>query len=184
MVSFLKSGVVYTALLIGANTALAGDAATLAGLREGDMRALVVHADPEAVPQIDLADATGAAVRLSDFGGRVVVLNFWATWCPPCIEEMPELAELHREIARSNGAVIGIGIDSPSNVREFASKHQFPYPLLVGGMGGTELSRRFGNSSGALPFTIVIAPDGRIVKRILGRVRLAQLRDLVRPILR
>jgi peroxiredoxin len=133
---------------------------------------------------LSLPDAEGRPYPLAETAGKTVVLNFWATWCPPCIEEMPELAELHREIARSNGAVIGIGIDSPSNVREFASKHQFPYPLLVGGMGGTELSRRFGNSSGALPFTIVIAPDGRIVKRILGRVRLAQLRDLVRPILR
>jgi peroxiredoxin len=133
---------------------------------------------------LSLPDADGRPYALATTANKTVVLNFWATWCPPCVEEMPELAELHREIAASNGLVIGIGIDSPSNVREFASKNQFPYPLLVGGMGGTELSRRFGNTSGALPFTVVIGPDARIVKRILGRVRLAQLRDLIRPVLR
>jgi peroxiredoxin len=133
---------------------------------------------------LTLPDADGRPYALAETAGRTVVLNFWATWCPPCVEEMPELAELHREITASNGMVIGIGIDSPSNVREFASKHQFPYPLLVGGMGGTELSRRFGNASGALPFTVVIAPDDRIAKRILGRVRLGQMRELLRPILR
>jgi peroxiredoxin len=144
-------------------------------------------ADADAVvllQQLSLPDAEGKAYALAATAGQTVVLNFWATWCPPCIEEMPDLATLHREIAGRNGRVIGIGIDSPDNIREFASKHRFPYPLLVGGMGGTELSRRFGNSSGALPFTVVIAPDRQIAKRILGRVRLDQLRKVVEPLLR
>ena len=109
-----------------------------------------------------------------------MVLNFWATWCPPCIEEMPELAELHREIAPRNGTVIGIGIDSPSNIREFAEKHRFPYPLLVAGMAGTELSKRFGNSSAALPFTVVIDRNGQISHRTLGRIKLPRLREAVK----
>ena len=144
-------------------------------------------ADADAVTllqQLSLPDANGQAYALAATAGRTLVLNFWATWCPPCIEEMPDLAQLHREIADRNGGVIGIGIDSPDNIREFASKHRFPYPLLVGGMGGTELSRRFGNSSGALPFTVVIAPDRQIVRRILGRVRLDQLRQILEPLLR
>ena len=135
-------------------------------------------------PDAELRRLDGSTAKLSDFDGRPLLINFWATWCPPCIEEMPDLATLHREIAGRNGRVIGIGIDSPDNIREFASKHRFPYPLLVGGMGGTELSRRFGNSSGALPFTVVIAPDRQIAKRILGRVRLDQLRKIVEPLLR
>jgi peroxiredoxin len=130
-----------------------------------------------------LPDHAGQAYDLGQLRGRTVVLNFWATWCPPCIEEMPELAELHLEIASRNATVIGIGVDSAANVREFAEKHRFPYPLLVAGMGGTELARQFGNTIGALPFTAVIDPRGRIVERKLGRIRIDALRAVVRQTL-
>jgi peroxiredoxin len=96
---------------------------------------------------------------------------------------MPELAELHLEIASRNATVIGIGVDSAANVREFAEKHRFPYPLVVAGMGGTELARQFGNTIGALPFTVVIDPRGRIVERKLGRIRIDALRAVVRQTL-
>ena len=132
---------------------------------------------------LTLPTAAGETFALSSLRGRTVVLNFWATWCPPCIDEMPELAELHAEIAARNATVVGIGIDSPSNIREFAEKYPFPYPLLVGGMGGTELSRQFGNQSAALPFTVVIDAQGRVVERKLGRIRLARLREVVQATL-
>lgn len=128
-----------------------------------------------------LPDAQGAPYALSTLTGKTVVLNFWATWCPPCVDEMPELATLHNEIAPRNATVIGIGIDSPANIREFASKHRFPYPLLVGGMGGSELSRLLGNPSGALPFTVVISRRGHIAEQILGRIKLPLLRKSVLP---
>ncbi len=133
---------------------------------------------------LSLPDAEGQPFDLGQTAGRTLVLNFWATWCPPCVEEMPELAELHTEMSGAQGMVIGIGIDSPVNIREFASKRRFPYPLLVGGTGGTELSRRFGNTSGALPFTVLIDPAGQVVLRVLGRIRLPQLRASVLPLLR
>lgn len=127
-----------------------------------------------------LPDHSGATFDLGTLRGKTVVLNFWATWCAPCIDEMPELAELHREFADRGAIVVGIGIDSPSNIREFAEKHRFPYPLLVAGLGGTELSRQFGNDIGALPFTAVIDSAGRIVERKMGRIRLKLLRERVR----
>jgi peroxiredoxin len=126
-----------------------------------------------------LPDHAGTMVSLDTFKGRTVVLNFWATWCPPCIDEMPELAELHREIAPNNGTVVGIGIDSPSNIREFADKHRLPYPLLVAGMAGSELSRKLGNTSAALPFTVVIDRSGHVVDKKLGRIKFAVLRERV-----
>ena len=128
---------------------------------------------------LTLPDAQGNPYPLATLTGKTVVLNFWATWCPPCVEEMPELAALHNEIVPRNGTVIGIGIDSPANIREFASKQRFPYPLLVGGMGGSELSRLLGNPSGALPFTVVISPRGHIAEQILGRIKLPLLRKQV-----
>lgn len=146
------------------------------------MRFAPAAADAAAVDLLymrTLPDDQGRAYALDQLRGRTVVLNFWATWCPPCIDEMPELATLHREIAHRNATVIGIGIDSPSNIREFASKHQFPYPLLVAGLEGTELSRQLGNKAGALPFTVVIDAEGQLINRKLGRIRLEDLRGVV-----
>lgn len=126
-----------------------------------------------------LQDPSGAPVALADFRGRTLVVNFWATWCTPCVEEMPELQSLHGEISARNAAVVGIGIDSPSKIREFVQAKGFTYPLLVGGLDGTELARQLGNPSGALPYTVVIDAKGRVIDRKLGRIRLEDLRRRV-----
>ncbi len=123
-----------------------------------------------------LPDASGAPLPLARFAGRPLVVNFWATWCPPCIEEMPELSDLHRELAPRGLQMIGIGIDTHAKIAEFAAKSPVSYPLVVAGMGGTEIGRRFGNQAGMLPFTVLIGRDGRIAHRLLGRVDIARLR--------
>jgi peroxiredoxin len=125
-----------------------------------------------------LPDASGAPLPLSRFAGRPLIVNFWATWCPPCIEEMPELSELHRDLAPRGLGMVGIGIDTASKIAEFAAKHPVSYPLAVAGMGGTEIGRRFGNQAGALPFTVLIDREGRIAHRLLGRVDIVRLRAM------
>jgi peroxiredoxin len=95
---------------------------------------------------------------------------------------MPELVELQTEMAGRNVQIIGIGIDSPSNIQQFAEKLQISYPLLVAGMQGTELSRQFGNQAGGLPFTVLIGPDGSILQTYLGRLDMKKVRaDLGTP---
>ena len=121
----------------------------------------------------------GEPFALSELRGRALVLNFWATWCPPCVEEMPELAALHTEIAGRNATVLGIAIDSPSNVRQFLTKTPVNYPILLGGMGGSDLYRRLGNTADALPFTLVLNARGELVERRLGRIRFDELRPKV-----
>jgi peroxiredoxin len=125
-----------------------------------------------------LPDAAGQPVPLQRFAGQPLIVNFWATWCPPCVEEMPELSELHHELQPRGLRMVGIGIDSPEKIAEFAAKRPVSYPLLVAGMGGTELGRQFGNSVGALPFTVLIAPSGAVAQRILGRVDIVRLRSM------
>ncbi len=120
-------------------------------------------------------NAKGEPVALSKYRGKPLVLNFWATWCPPCVEEMPELSEWNR-VDGNSLAIVGIGIDSPSNVREFVAKNKISYELLISGMGGTELSRLLGNSTGALPFTVVISRKEQIALRVLGRFSLPALK--------
>ena len=124
-----------------------------------------------------LPDAQGVSQPLSQWRGKILVVNFWATWCPPCVEEMPELVDLQKEMASRNVQIVGIGIDSASNISEFSQKHRIDYPLYVAGSNGTELSKQLGNQIGALPFTILINVDGRIEKTYLGRLKFDRLRQ-------
>lgn len=121
-----------------------------------------------------LPDAGGTSHALSQWQGKTLVVNFWATWCAPCVEEMPELSALQRE--NSKVQVIGIGIDSPANISAFANKLKIAYPVYVAGMSGTDLARQFGNSAGGLPYTVVIGADGQVKKTYLGRLKYQQLR--------
>lgn len=123
-----------------------------------------------------LSDSQGNPQALSQWKGKILVVNFWATWCPPCVEEMPELVELQHDTASKNVQIIGIGIDSASNISEFSSKHKIDYPLYVSGMKGTELSKQFGNQSGGLPFTVLLSPEGQVKKTYLGRLNMKELR--------
>lgn len=129
-----------------------------------------------ALMQLSFKDATGKQRKMSEWKGKILLLNFWAPWCPPCVAEMPELVALQNELTAKNLQIVGIGIDSPTNIREFAEKHQISYPLLLGGLEGTELSRQFGNEAGGLPFTVLIAADGTVRKTYMGRLNLEKLR--------
>lgn len=131
--------------------------------------------------QQQLKDAKGVQQALAQWKGKALIVNFWAPWCGPCVEEMPELSALQGEIRGKNVQVIGIGIDSPSNIAEFAEKNKIDYPVYVAGLSGTELSRKFGNAQGGLPYTVLLGADGKVVKTYLGRLKFGELRaDLAR----
>jgi thiol-disulfide isomerase/thioredoxin len=123
-----------------------------------------------------LNDLSGKPQALAQWKGKPLLVNFWATWCGPCVQEMPELSALANEEAGKRFNVIGLGIDSPSAMSEFAAKHDIRYPLYVGGMGGTELSRGFGNTNGGLPFTVLIGADGQVRKTYLGKLKFDELK--------
>ena len=127
-----------------------------------------------------LNNLEGKPQALAQWKGTPLLVNFWATWCAPCVQEMPELSHLADEEAGRQGGkrfnVIGIGIDSPTNLSEFAAKLKIAYPLYVGGMDGTELSRELGNKQGGLPFTVLIGADGQVIKTYLGKLKFDELR--------
>ncbi len=123
-----------------------------------------------------MPDANGGAQGLAQWKGKPMVVNFWATWCGPCVEEMPALSALQTEVATKNVQIVGIGIDSPTNIQEFAAKYKISYPLYVAGMSGTELSKQFGNRTGSLPYTVLLSADGRVLKTYLGKLKMDELR--------
>lgn len=129
--------------------------------------------------KLELPDASGQPVALAALRGRPTLVNFWATWCPPCVEEMPELSRFDAEFHPRGLRIVGIGIDNAENIRQFSEKSSISYPLLVAGGNGLELIRRLGNTAGALPFSVLIDPDGRVAWRTLGRFDGAELRAAI-----
>ena len=134
------------------------------------------HTPAAALFAESMDDAKGRRQALAQWKGKALVVNFWAPWCAPCVEEMPELDQLAKESVKNNINIIGIGIDSPANIAQFAEKFNISYPLYVSGLRGTELAREFGNASGGLPYTVLIGPDGQVRKTYLGRLKFAELK--------
>jgi len=152
---------------------------SIAGAWFGARQFQSAPAAPNAVEQFysrTLPDASGAAVSMAQWKGRPLVLNFWATWCAPCVEEMPELTALQQELQPKNVQILGIGIDNPASISAFAQKYKIAYPLYVAGMEGSELSRQLGNQAGGLPFTVLVDASGKVKKTYLGRLKMEELR--------
>ena len=126
-------------------------------------------------PDFTLKDLGGRAVKFADLRGKVVVLNFWATWCPPCVREMPALDRFHREFSPRGWQVLGLAADKAEPVREFLARTPVGYPIGLAGFGGIELSRKLGNLSGGLPFTVLFDAAGRVAHRHSGETRFEQL---------
>ncbi len=118
-------------------------------------------------------DLQGENIPLSRFAGRPLVVNFWATWCAPCVKEMPELDELARKY--DDMSFVGIAIDTQKNVEKFLQKVQVSYPLLVAGHGGIARMKALGNRKGGLPYTVIFDAASRVSRNILGQIDPADL---------
>lgn len=126
-------------------------------------------------PDFRLADASGQFVSAERFDGNVLLVNFWATWCDPCVEEMPMLAQLQRDFADRGLAVVGIALDEPGRARAFAESLGIDYHLLFGLADAMVVGRRYGNHSGMLPYTVLVDADGTIRWTRLGVLERSQV---------
>jgi thiol-disulfide isomerase/thioredoxin len=112
----------------------------------------------------------GASLALADLKGRPLLLNFWATWCPPCVEEMPLLEAFYRQNAAKGWQVLGLAVDQPSAVRTWLQRVPVTFPIGLAGLEGTELAKSLGNQVGGLPFSVVFGRDGQVRERRMGRI--------------
>ena len=142
--------------------------------------ASVLRQDVKA-PQFELRDLNGRTVRLSNYQGKVVLVNFWATWCPPCRAEMPDLIRLQREHRKKGLQIIGITYppERKARVRKFATKLKVNYPIIL---GTRELKARF-SSDETLPLTVVIDRDGKVSDIIGGILLREEFDEKIKPLL-
>ena len=128
------------------------------------------HGVEEALWAMEFEKPEGGVVALKSLAGKPLLLNFWATWCPPCVEELPMLNAFYRQQAPNGWQVLGLAIDQPSAVRKFLQRIPLEFPVGLAGLGGTDLGRSLGNLTGGLPFTVVLGGNGRVLHRKMGQI--------------
>lgn len=169
-------------VLLLAAIVLAGAAAgTLVGQHLARSNVPAVNGD--AVLGVTLPDLSGAQQSLRQWQGKVLVVNFWATWCAPCREEMPQLVAAQAKYGTKGLQIVGIGIDNVAKMREFTQSIHLNYPALEGGYGALELSKTLGNNAMALPFTVVVDRKGAVVLQQLGILTPENLQSITSKLL-
>jgi len=159
-------------LQVAAVAGVAG-AAAAAGLVWQQQRASQAPAGPPWTERFPTPD--GGELVMASLHGRPLVLNFWATWCPPCIKELPDLDRFHQAWGPKGWQVVGLAVDNLRAVKEFLQRQPLGFAVGMAGLEGTTLSRQLGNEQGALPFTAVFDAKGAVVQRKLGQTTYDEL---------
>lgn len=124
----------------------------------------------------------GGTLALNALRGRPLLVNFWATWCAPCVREMPQIDRFYQEFKANGWQVLGLAIDGPTPVREFLGRIPVGFPIGLAGLEGTTLVKDLGNEQGGLPFTVVFDADGRLVRQKMGETSYEELADWARAL--
>ena len=161
---------------------LVGAAALAAGLGVGvawwNSQAGTVAPLAEPIPgfwALQWSTPQGAPLLLQSFRGKPLLINFWATWCPPCIDELPLINAFYKQNRTNGWQVIGLAIDKPKSVQAFLQKTPLDFPVAVEPLNGSDLARQLGNPSGSLPFSVAISAQGEVLQRKLGRLKQEEL---------
>jgi peroxiredoxin len=130
-----------------------------------------------------LPDENNQIQDLSQYRGKIMVVNFWATWCPTCREEMPDLSAFHKENIQNNVTVLGVAVDEVDAVKAYVTKTPVTFPIVASEEKGMELARDLGNDFGWLPYTIIIDRDGKVAKIMYGKMEKAKLQTEINTLI-
>lgn len=142
--------------------------------------------EPTIVSPLDATaypDLAGKPRRIAEWRGKVVAVNFWATWCAPCLQEIPMFMDTRRKHGSQGFEIVGIAVDNAAKVAEFSRKMAISYPILIADGSGLELIRKLGNTSGGLPYTAFLDREGRPVRSKLGAFTRPELDALLAELL-
>jgi len=170
--------VMIVAFGIGAGIALLGNPDALDAARDTDLKGPM-----DRLPEFSFEDLHGQVRRNRDWPGQVLIVNFWATWCPPCRAETPGFIALQDKFRDRKVQFVGIAVDEKVLVAEFAEALGVNYPMLLGDIDAVELSRKIGNRFGGLPFTVVIDREGNIQHRQPGEMKQDELEPIIERLL-
>ena len=134
-------------------------------------------------PEFSLAAADGSTLTLDDLKGQPVLINFWATWCPPCLEEIPIFVRLQQQMGARGLQFVGIAIDERDKVVNFARRNGINYPIMIGQLDAIELSNTAGNERGGLPYTLILDRSGEVVSQHYGALTEQELVTIVAELL-
>lgn len=158
--------------------------ALAAGISVKYLSAPVRDAGPSAMVDFSLPDLSGKQRSISEWQGKILIINFWATWCPPCRKEIPEFIALQEEYADKGLQFIGIAIEEQEPVSEYLKTLTMNYPILIGEDNGIALSQQLGNIINAVPFTIVVNPQGQIIHRQPGEFSREKILEIITPLMK
>jgi thiol-disulfide isomerase/thioredoxin len=143
----------------------------------------LIDEGPRIRPDFSLPDLQGQSHHVGEWDGRVLAVNFWATWCWPCREEIPEFVELQKKYGAQGLQFVGIAIDRAEEVQEFIEGYNVNYPVLLGDTEAIRVAEEFGNRVGVLPFTAIVDRQGRIAFRRAGQLHGAEAEQVILPLL-
>jgi len=161
--------------------ALAGAAGFLSNWAKPNFA--VIERAAQTLSSTAFADLSGKLQTLSQWKGKVLVVNFWATWCAPCREEIPALIKTQKKYAAKGVQLVGIGIDNVSKIREYMAEMNIDYVLLIGDMEALNLTNELGNRAGVLPFTVILDRFGKVAYTHAGALTDAVLDAALAPLL-
>jgi len=135
------------------------------------------------LPDFTLPDISGQPHAISEWQGKIRVINFWATWCGPCRKEIPEFIELQKQYADKGLQFIGIAIDDAESVETYLTSININYPMLIGDMAGINLAHQLGNNIDAVPFTLIVNQQGHIIHQHAGEFSKEKILEMITPLL-
>jgi thiol-disulfide isomerase/thioredoxin len=142
------------------------------------------NAPPSSLPEFNLPDLSGHQHNISQWRGKILVINFWATWCPSCLKEIPDFIALQQQYQARGLQFIGIALEEADPVNRYIATTNINYPILLGGDNGLALSNQLGNQADAVPYTLVVNQQGLIMHRHLGEFNKKELEMMITPLLK